>query len=241
MSIEAVLALVLFTSSAISTNLGAPLVGCSEVDCPTATNSTSADCRVVDRSFSAIGLASFNVSLDNDENHTFTWTEGLEAYDDVNPSVGYDRVYEKNFYLGSPQGFDLPSSGSSPGEFRACALFFTQTTDMVSFEGDNIETSVGTCTDAFNANCVNAVVAQARDLVASLGRSSSADVCERLLSEFKDNLASQCSQFTTGDSWQGLEVRGEHILLLQRAIHSSLCTTCVTCRIGGERKRLALT
>lgn len=80
----------------LAVNLGAPIVGCSEVDCPTANNTTSAECRVADRTLSLIGLADFNTSVAD-----FTWTEGIQVYDNVDPNVGGDRVYEKSFYLGT--------------------------------------------------------------------------------------------------------------------------------------------
>lgn len=76
-------------------DLGAPIVGCSEVDCPTDGSSTSAACRVVDRTLSLIGLADLNTSVAD-----FTWTEGIQVYDNVNLKVGGDRVYGKSFYLG---------------------------------------------------------------------------------------------------------------------------------------------
>lgn len=217
------LALALFASSALSANLGAPLVSCSEVDCPTTTNTTVSDCHVGDKTLSAIGVTDFNVSLANNSDLALTWTQGLTAYDDVDPTIDSDRLYEKTFYLGSPQGFDLAAkNGTSPSDFQACALFFTEVSDRVRFDGDNVPISVGTCADALNTECVDAVVARARELAGSLGRNASADACERLRSEFANNLAPQCAQFANGDRWRGLEVRGEHLSFSFSATHNHI-------------------
>jgi hypothetical protein len=195
-------AILLVTSvPVLAVDLSAPIVGCSEVDCPTLTNTTSADCRVADRSFTIIGIANLNTSLDED----FTWTKGIETYDNVDPEVDYPRTYENNFYLGTPQGFDLAENATSSG-YGACALFFTRVADEVRFEGDDPQLAVGTCSDAMNSDCVDALLKQATDVMRS--NSSTSNSCQQLLTTFTDNLVSQCSQFATDGKWQGLKVQG---------------------------------
>lgn len=189
-------------ASVLAIDLGAPLVGCSEVDCPTAVNSTSAECRVVDRTSTLIGLANFDSSVTDDD---FTWTQGIQVYDDVGPKEHFDRMYEKSFYLGTPEGFDLVKDAAS-SDYDACALFFTKVTNLVTFDGENEETSVGTCNDALNSDCVNALLKQATDVAAG-SASSTLGFCKALLSDFTNNLAAQCPQFATGDKWEGLAVR----------------------------------
>ncbi len=176
-------------------DLGAPIVGCSEVDCPTAATTTSASCRVADNTLTAIGLANFQTSFAKDP---FTWTLGVENYDNTISN----RIYERNFYLGSPQGVNLNTTNAG-----ACALFFTRVTDQVKFDGNNSATLVGTCNDALNADCVNALLAQATEAASSFGTFSDAEACERLQSDFTSRLVSQCTQFATGNNWQGVEVR----------------------------------
>lgn len=196
-------ALFLFTSGpVVAVDLPAPIVGCSEVDCPAeGGNVTSGNCQVVDRTFTAIGIANLETSVNDD----FTWTQGIQAYDNVDPEADSDRVFEKNFYLGTPQGLDLVENATSSG-YGACALFFTRVSDDVRFEGDNQELAVGTCPDALNSECVDALLKQATDAIAS--ERSMSESCQKLLTEFNDNLASQCSRFATDAKWQGLKVVG---------------------------------
>lgn len=194
----------LHASSVLAIDLGGPIVGCAAVDCPSTSNSTSADCRVADRNSTVIGLANFQTSVVKDD---LTWSQGVSTYDNVDPNVDNDRIYEKNFYLGLPQGLDLTANATKSG-YGACALFFTQVTDRVKFGGDDLATSFGTCNDALTADCVNALLKQATDASGSFNSSSTADACKSLQSAFTDKLASQCSRAATGDKWQGLEGRG---------------------------------
>lgn len=186
----------------LAVDLGAPIVGCSEVDCPTITNTTSADCRVGDRTSSVIGLANLDTLVADGD---FTWTQGIQVYDNVDPNVDNDRTYEKNFYLGTPQGFDMVRNATAAG-YGGCALFFTKVTNLVKFAGDNVVTSVGTCNRALSSDCVDALLDQATKIAGS--SLSTSDSCQRLLSDFNDNLSSQCPRFATGDKWQGLQVQG---------------------------------
>ncbi|OCL05721.1 hypothetical protein AOQ84DRAFT_390683 [Glonium stellatum] len=185
-------------------DLGAPIVGCAEVDCPTtaSTNETSADCRVADHTFTAIGLSNFqpptNISSDD-----FTWTEGIETYDNLDPSIDFDRIFERNFYLGTPPAF----AQSNSSRYGFCALFFTQVTNDVKFDSSPIETAVGTCDEAMTQNCVNSLLEQAVSAAASFANQNSDEACGNLLSNFQNNLSSACPQFATGDNWQGLAVK----------------------------------
>ena len=155
----------------VAIDLGAPLVGCSEVDCPRR-------CRVVDHTFGAIDLTNFKSSLIQDDD--FTWSEGVQVYDLPDAKDANNRVHEKDFYLGSPQGFDLTANAKS-----SCALFFTRVTSAARFPGEYLSDSVGTCDDALTADCVNALLTQATITAGLLGNSSSTqDACDRLRSGF---------------------------------------------------------
>jgi hypothetical protein len=192
----------------LAVELSAPIVGCSDVDCPTASGVTSAECRVADRTFSLIGVAKFDTSIANDD---FTWTQGIQAYDKIiDPKVNdqkgdESRTYERNFYLGSPQGFNLVENARSAG-YGACALFFTKIAPEVKFEGDQRELAVGTCEDALGSECVNAWVKQGADAM-RFNRTTTRP-CETLLSEIRDNVVSQCPYAADDEFLQGLKVIG---------------------------------
>jgi hypothetical protein len=215
------LTFLLYASSVAAIDLGAPIVGCAEVDCPVLDHTTSGNCRVADRTFTTIGLANFNPPISSDD---FTWTEGIQIYDNVDPNVDKDRVFEKNFYLGLPQGLNLNKSAEDSG-FGACALFFTRVADAVKFRGDNPETAVGTCVEAMSQDCVDALLMQGTNAAKSFGNMSTTDACNTLLSEFGGNPPSQCSRFATRDTWQSLQVRGmsvfNHTVVAMQTIDES--------------------
>ena len=201
------LALLLHASSILAVDFGVPIAGCAEVDCPTSGNSTSADCKVADRNIVAIGLANLDVPLGND----FTWTQGVEVYENLTSDGPSNRAFEKNFYFGSPQGFNLTANATSSG-YGACALFFTQVSDKVAFDGDNIVQSTGTCNDALNQNCVNALTSLATDAASlknsTINNPSTQDICQSVQENLVNNMPSECVTFSTGDKWQGLKVQG---------------------------------
>lgn len=201
------LTVLLHASSILAIDLGVPIAGCAEVDCPSSGNSTSADCQVADRSTVVIGLANLDVPLGED----FTWTQGIEVYDNFDSDGSSKRVFEKNFYLGSPQGFNLTANATNSG-YGACALFFTQLSDKVAFDGDNIVQATGTCNDALNEDCVNALTTlatHAASLPSSIiDNSSTQDICRTLQRSLINNMPSECITFSNGDKWQGLEVQG---------------------------------
>ncbi len=197
------LALLIHTSSVVAVDLGSPLVGCSAVQCPSDKNSTSADCRIANHVKSDfIGLANFKPSISNND---FTWTETLQTYSNITQeNKDHDSVYERSFYLGSPQGFDLAENAKSSG-FGACAVFFIGAFDQAKFNGESVTTSTGTCDDALTGDCVNALLTRAKNTVGSVGNSSA---CEALHTQFGSGPPSECSrQASPGNMW-GIAVQG---------------------------------
>lgn len=180
---------------------GATIVGCSAVECPTGPgSSTSANCIVAGRKSSLIGLANFNTSIAGGNN--LTWTETIE-YESRNSALQFS--FERSFYLGTPQGFNLTANATS-SNIGACAVFFTNISAEAKFPGDRIQTSFGTCDDAVTTDCANALIKQAQLAVGPAGNSSS---CESLKAEITKNLPPSCSKIATGDgAWQGIEVKG---------------------------------
>lgn len=198
----AALALAIQLSAVIAADPpGAPIVGCSAVECPTGPgNSTSANCVVAGRKSSLVGLAKFTTSIVGGENLTWTETVGYE-----NTSSTPEFSFERSFYLGEPQGFNLTANATS-SNFGACAVFFTNISTEAKFPGDNIRTSFGTCSDAITKDCTDALIKQAQLAVGPASNSSS---CESLKADITKNLPQSCSKFATGDgAWNGIEVKG---------------------------------
>lgn len=198
----AIFALAIQLSAVIATDPpGAPIVGCSAVGCPTGPgNSTSANCVVAGRRSNLIGLANLKTSIAGGDNLTWTETVGY-----VNTSSTPRFSFERSFYLGAPQGFNLAANATS-SNFGACAVFFTDISAEAKFPGENIGTSFGTCNDAITTECVNALLEQAQLAVGPASNSSS---CESLKAQISKNLPPSCSRFATGDgAWNGVEVKG---------------------------------
>lgn len=186
----------------LAIDLGAPIVGCSEVDCPTSFNTTVVECKVADRTLSVIGLANFKTPVAADD---FTWTEGIQIYENIGPRVYNDRIYEKNFYLGTPRGFDLIENATA-SNYEVCALFFTELFRSVTFDGGQNATSIGTCSDALSSACVDALLKQATDVARSYPFQSG--LCSKLLWEFNHHRVPQCSNISTARKWAGLMMQG---------------------------------
>lgn len=175
-------------------SLDETIVGCAEVDCPTASDSTAAECQVADKDFAMIGLA--RVPTDTDALEGLSWVEGVALGD----SDG-NRTFDKTFFLGTPPDLDLNGT-------IACALFFTHVSDRVSFgdDGDDESISQGTCEEALSEKCVSALISRAEDL--DFDGLKSAEVCKKLQEEFEDNLDSECDSFADGSKWVGLNSTG---------------------------------
>ncbi len=206
----ATLTAALLARHCVGIELEDPVVGCSAVECPSRANTSLTDCRVGDRSFSAIGLAHLDTSLADD----FTWTQGVSRsiFDNVEADgEEVDRVFQKIFYLGTPTDFDLVAQEREAG-LAGCALFFTNVSPAVSFDNeddeDDVETSTGTCEEAMDEACVAALLMQARDVAQQLPDSSTTDACRRFGEKIRDSLVFECSQYATGEQWEGLQIRG---------------------------------
>lgn len=162
------LALAIQLSAVIATDPpGAPIVGCSAVGCPTGPgSSTSANCVVARRQSSLIGFANFKTRIVGDN---LTWTETV-GYDNTRSTPQFS--FERSFYQGASQGFNLTANAAS-SNFGACAAIFTDISAEAKFPGENIRTSFNTCDCAITANCGNDLIKQAQLAVGPTSISSS--------------------------------------------------------------------
>lgn len=177
------------------------IVGCADVDCPTRAGSSSPECNLVDDTFNAIGLA--RIPVENDELEGLSWVQGVAVSDSDNKQ----RIFHKNFYLGTPPNLDLSEVG-------ACAVFFNAVSSRVAFGDDNddISRTYGTCESAMSKDCVEAIIERANDL--DYDGLDSNEACEKLAQEFDKNLDSECKSFAPGKSWSNITVKGKHIYYL---------------------------
>ena len=169
-------------------DLPSTIVGCAEVQCPTKPGVTSAQCILVDKTFTTIGLARIpdtSSFLDG-----LSWVEGV-AVDDTSEG----RQFDKSFYLGTPPNLDLDKIGG-------CSLFFTEVSDNVAFDDDDTSEAQGTCQQALSKSCVSDLIKRASDV--NVEGLSSEDACAKLQKEFQSHLDGSCSSFTNGGNWSGV-------------------------------------
>jgi len=211
-SIKNVAALALFASTSFAVDLGAPLVGCAEVDCPTAgDNTTSAECTLASATYNVIGLGNIDTSSSISADGDLSWTEGVSAIANSD-NTGY--TFEKDFYLGTPPNFNMSGTGG-------CALFLAKVSDKVVFPGNNTADTVGTCADAMSQDCVDALVKQATDAAGTFGKNSTQGACQSLQNEFLANLPDACSIYAENGSWGTINVADLTIDPLTSAENSS--------------------
>lgn len=180
-------------------DLGASIIGCTELKCP-ADEDLNPLCRVANHTSIVIGLTNLNTSISEND---LTWTKGVELFQETtSPPI----TYENNFYLGTPAGFDL-SMNANKSNYDACALFFT-VSDPVKFDGRNISTTTGTCSDVISTGCLNAILGQAINAVTAFSGSSVAAKFQALEADFNNNFNSNCSEYATDDKWDDLYVQG---------------------------------
>jgi hypothetical protein len=169
------------------------IASCADVKCPSAPNSVAAQCRVVDKTFTAIGQA--RIPSDSSSSSSalarLSWVQGVT----VNDRPGIDRTYDKSFYLGTPPDLNL-------GGLGACAIFFTRVSDSVSFGNEDVARAQGTCQQALSSECVATLIARAK-IVNARGVSSE-NACAELQKEFQANLDPACAKFATGTRWDGI-------------------------------------
>lgn len=167
------------------------IVGCAAVGCPL--NET---CTISNDTLSkGIGVAP--IVSDNTSFPSLSWVKG--SYID-NSQVPANVTYFDNFYLATPQGQSLGGSDS-----KACALFFRRFDAAFSVPLTETPDATGTCPDAIQQSCIDALTKRATDLDVA----NETDACGALQRAFETNLDSECSQYALGDSWQSLNAECE--------------------------------
>lgn len=174
------------------TSASAKIHSCVDVGCPI-TAGTTATCTVVDKSFSAVGVAGIDSSVDSLKGLSWVKAVGGERQ-------GANDVLDQAFYLGTPDGFEFGATG-------ACALFFTQVSDMVRFGDLDPKGTEGVCSDAMTNACISALTDRAKKV--DLKGLSGTAACAKLQKDFSDNLDSACAAFAQASKWAGIEAKGK--------------------------------
>ncbi|KAK3897164.1 hypothetical protein C8A05DRAFT_20014, partial [Staphylotrichum tortipilum] len=166
----------------------AKILSCADVGCPI-TAGTTATCTVVDHSFSAVGVAAIDSSVKG-----LSWVKAVGG-----ERQGANDFLDQGIYLGRPDGFDFGSTG-------ACALLFTQVSDMVRFGDLDPKGTEGVCSDAMTNACISALTDRAKKV--DLKGLSGTAACAKLQSDFSNNpVDSACAAFAQASKWAGIEAR----------------------------------
>lgn len=167
------------------------IVGCEAVGCPRNETCTISN----DTLSNGIGVAP--IVSDNTSFPSLSWVKG--SY--VDTSHSSDNVtYFDNYYLARPQGQSLGANDS-----KACALFFRKVNATFPVPFAEIADATGTCSDAIQQSCIDALTKRATDLDVA----NETDACGALQQAFESNLDSECSQYAFGAPWQNLNAECE--------------------------------
>ncbi|KAF7556136.1 hypothetical protein G7Z17_g1654 [Cylindrodendrum hubeiense] len=124
---------------------------------------------------------------------SLSWVQGVGI-----PELTSRLDYNKTFYLGTPVDLVI-------GDVGACALFFTNTTSMVEFNGTNAGETQGTCQEAMSESCVAAMNERAESI--DYDGLTIDEACTKLKEEFDDNLDSECKSFASSSKWEDVTVK----------------------------------
>ncbi|PGH08514.1 hypothetical protein AJ80_07834 [Polytolypa hystricis UAMH7299] len=196
--------------SPLSFSTANELLSCVEVDCPT--QGGSADCRVANQTFTAVGLTSISISKeifeDQNDDVELTWTVGLDHHDNVDPDDRYLRYIERVYYLGTPPTVDLTAENL---EYGGCALYMTKEGNKNIFHSNNVspDSSPAFCHQNLGDDCISALDSKISSLAGEHRTSASeADICSSIASSLQENLPSSCTALLTSNSNNSLLVRG---------------------------------
>lgn len=160
----------------------AQLVGCEAVDCP------ADGCIVGSTTNLDLGITNFTTSLSLA--HNLTWTVGLA---DTPHHNAVNDTWMKSYYLGTPPSLDLKTESSIGG----CALFF-EDSGTYHFNRSAPETGLGTCQDAWSAECVSDLLARVANITATLSSNAATALnqstfCSKLGPALKADLPISCT------------------------------------------------
>jgi len=172
------------------------ILSCLDIGCPVDARGSTSQCKLVDKTYRTIGVATIPMTSSNLTGAS--WTEGVDV------SGSRPTIYNTNFYFGSPPDKNLTGIG-------ACAVFFNDVSSRLAFPGTLPEISEGTCDDAMTSQCTSALIKRATDMdFNGLGTS---DACKKLQTAFSENLDSACASSAPGAKWTGVTVKGNSLEL----------------------------
>ena len=175
------------------------LVGCDAARCPLDQYGQPV-CVIGNLTSTDIGIANVSTAISPEP---LTWT--LSVSDSNDPTNSSQGIFSRNLYLGTPPSLDLQALTT----FQGCALFFEGVSSNLAFPLHNLDTDVGTCSDAMTSACVNDLLAQANSTLESTMASSNepTTLCQALEAKLRHNAPQTCTSVQNG-SWGTISVKG---------------------------------
>ncbi|CEL08523.1 hypothetical protein ASPCAL11672 [Aspergillus calidoustus] len=188
------------SSGSSTSDLPAPIVGCTDVSCP---NDGWDSCTVADNTFVGVGLA--RIADIPSSLSGLSLVKGVnisESGDPDSSTHGADetRPYKSVYYLGTPSNLDNSA-------LSGCAVVFndppTRHFEEPKINGSsvNVDTraATGSCPDVIEQSCINALTRQARELDygrAGSNSTGSGSPCDALERALRDNAPKECGDLT---------------------------------------------
>lgn len=172
------------------------IIGCKEVDCPSADGATSTNCTLAGSAYSGIGVSNNGSSVFG------TWVQASGGGQNGSSTLS------NSFYYGTS------SQASSPGD-QICAVFFHGSKKNLEFDGKNQEETQGTCSDAMDNKCIEALLSSAENLKLN----DDDDACKALQDLYDEDVDSACRGVSGGDNWTNVSVKGKNAATYAALLH----------------------
>jgi hypothetical protein len=154
--------------------LNRTIQSCADVQCPIEGPGTQVTCTITNETYANVGVTKTPDTTGSLAG--LTWVEAILGEDLK------ERHFYKDFFLATdPAVNNITAAG-------ACALFFTNVSDKVSWEEGSfpVEVTQGTCAQAMSEQCVSKLVERAENV--DLGGLDSQEACTKLKTAFETNL-----------------------------------------------------
>lgn len=175
------------------------LVGCDAVGCPL-NQFNRPQCKIGNLTSEEIGVANLSTSISPEP---LTWS--ILTSDTTDPTNHSQGIFARSFYLGTPPSLDFQALTT----YQSCALFFEGISSNLAFPLHDLDTDVGTCSDAMGSACVHDLMVQANSTLSNImaGNNDTITMCETLETMLRDNAPHTCANATNG-SWGTISVKG---------------------------------
>jgi hypothetical protein len=167
----------------------AQLFACDAAGCPL-NQWNRPQCVIGNLTAGEIGIANFSTSISPEP---LTWT--LSTSVSTDPTNNSQGIYTRSLFLGAPPLVDLQASKG----LQSCALFFDDVSSNLAFPSHDLDTYVGTYSDALGLACVNNLMVQTNSTLNEMmaGNNDTTTLRQTLEIKLYDNPPNTCTNVTS--------------------------------------------